>query len=75
MAGVFLRALLLMFLGSLVCTFTGLGVPTKSATLIFFAALTVSLIKMTRLTLVVFLLMRGQSYDDEELPKLTETGR
>jgi small-conductance mechanosensitive channel len=70
LAGTFLRALSVIVVSTLVCGFTGLGSPSTGATVVFFIAIIVSVVKLGRLLLVVSALLHGQDYDARLLPEL-----
>lgn len=68
LAGVFLRALAVMFLASVVCGFTAVSVPNRAGAVVFLAAMLAGFAKLARLILVVAALLHGQRHDAQQKP-------
>jgi len=68
MAGVFLRALVVMFLASVTCGFTVVGVPNSTGAIVFLVATLAGFAKLGRLLLVVAALLHGQRHDARGKP-------
>jgi len=68
LAGVFLRALAVMFLASIVCGFTAISVPSRVGAIVFLGAMLTGFTKLGRTILIVAALLHGQSYDAQQRP-------
>ena len=71
LAGVFLRALAVMFLASVVCGFTAVSVPNQAGAVVFLAAMLAGFVKLARLILIVAALLQGQRHDAQQKPVAT----
>jgi len=68
LVGMFLRALTVMFLASIVCGFTAVTVPNRIGTAVFLIAMLAGFTKLARTMLIVKALLHGQRYDAQLKP-------
>lgn len=68
LAGVFLRALAVMFLASMVCGFTVVSVPNRVGAIVFLVAVLAGFTKLARMILIVAALLHGQRHDAQQKP-------
>lgn len=75
LAGVFLRALAVMFVASMVCGFTAISVPNRLGAMVFLVAMLTGFTKLGRTILIVAALPHGQRYDAQQKPVAVRTTR
>jgi hypothetical protein len=75
LAGMFLRALAVMFLASMVCGFTAISVPNHVGAIVFLIAILAGFIKLARIILIVAALLHGQRHDAQHKPAALRTTR
>lgn len=71
LAGVFLRALAVIFLASVVCGFTVVSVPNPAGAVVFLVATLAGFTKLARLILIVVALLHGQRHNAQQNPVAT----